>query len=85
VAAVKGSRILTTSLVQKPLNATKDGITERGSLNIDNPAEIWDTCTDNSLKLPFGAKRYPLSLHDGAATCQFVNPRTDQMYAIWWR
>ncbi|HJP69255.1 MAG TPA: hypothetical protein VJ846_10165 [Sphingomicrobium sp.] len=38
VAAVKGNRILTTSLVQEPLDATKDGLTERESSNMDNPS-----------------------------------------------
>ncbi len=38
VATVSGDRILTTSLIQQPLDATKDGITERSSLDLDNPS-----------------------------------------------
>lgn len=118
VAAVSGHRILTTSLIQEPLEATKDGITERSSLDMENPsaepsmpcliygyprdwrpasltlaavfrnepypAQVWGTYADNILKLPHGEPRYLLTLNGNTATCKFMNPRTDQLYGIWW-
>jgi hypothetical protein len=118
VAAVKGDRIVGASLIQEPLNATKDGITERSSMDIANtsdqpsmpclvygfprdwrpasltlavvfqeqpyPEQVWGTYTDNFLKLPFGEKRYPLTLNGDTATCKFVKPRTDQVYGVGW-
>jgi hypothetical protein len=49
------------------------------------PAYIWGTYADNMLNLPFGEKRYPLKLNGDTATCKFMRPRTDQVYAVWWR
>ncbi|TCJ35198.1 hypothetical protein [Parafrankia sp. BMG5.11] len=119
VAAVEGQRIKGASLIQEPLEGTKDGITERSSLDIDNPstepsmpcliysyprdwrpasltlavaflsephpATIWGTYTDNIMKLAFGHERYVLNLNGNTATCRFLQPRTDLLYAIWWR
>jgi hypothetical protein len=118
VAAVEHDRIVGASLIQEPPAATKDGITERSSLDLENPSSepsmpcliygyprdwrpasltlavafrteplpelVWGTYTNNIMKLPFGEKRYPLQLKEGTATCKFLNPRTDQLYAVWW-
>jgi hypothetical protein len=118
VAAVDGDRIVGTTMIQEPLDATEQGITKRKSLELQNPetgpsmpcliyayprdwrpasltlavvfrsgpypADVWGTYTDNMLKLPFGEKRYPLTLKGDTATCKFVKPRTDQVYGVWW-
>jgi hypothetical protein len=48
------------------------------------PVQVWATYTDNILKLSHGEKRFPLLLDGNTAKCKFVNPRTDQLYGIWW-
>jgi hypothetical protein len=118
VAAVDGDHIAGATLIREPLDATKQGNTERSSLELENasaetsmpcliygyprdwrpasltlavvfrtqpyPAHIWGTYADNMLKLAFGEKRYPLMLNGDTATCKFVRPRTDHVYAVWW-
>jgi len=118
VANVRGDRILGTSLIQQPLEATKDGITERSSMEIKNsstepsmpcliyafprdwepatltlavafhaepyPTYVWGTYSDNILKLPHGAQRYPIVLSNGVANCTFKKPRRELIYGVWW-
>lgn len=48
------------------------------------PEKIWGAYTDNIMKLPFGQQRHALKLGGNTATCRFVQPRTDLLYAVWW-
>lgn len=48
------------------------------------PSYIWATVVENVIKLPFGEKRYVLTISDGQAVCRFVNPQRDQLYALGW-
>ena len=48
------------------------------------PERIWGIMAPSFFELTFGEERYELKLDKDTATCKFVNPRRDQLYAIWW-
>jgi hypothetical protein len=49
------------------------------------PGEVWGGMAGSFFDLVYGTDRHELNVRDGVATCTFVNPRRDQLYAIWWR
>jgi hypothetical protein len=49
------------------------------------PETIWGVFAESFFDLVYSAERSQLQVHDGSATCKFVNPRRDQLYAVWWQ
>ena len=53
-------------------------------LEQQDPERIWGVYAESFFDLMYSAERHALALDDGVATCRFVNPRRDQLYAVWW-